>query len=127
MAHQRPAGFGFLAVCCFAFAVLMAVFLADDAHVGELLVDRVIVGVAGALALLAGEALWFVRKWAYRASLAFAGMLVLILFLVMDPSLAGLVMAAVSLLYIGFALRAVHRGTRPGPTAGRIRVPAPRP
>lgn len=124
MHPDRPAGFGFLAVCCFAFALLMAAFLADDAHVGDLLVDRMIVGVTGALGLLTAEALWFVRRWAFRASLAFAGVFVVILFALMDSSPAGLVMMAASLLCLGLALRVVYQGLRAGPT---IRIPVSRP
>ena len=124
MVHTRPASFGFLAVCCFVFAMLMAAFLADDAHVGELLVDRVIVGVSGALGLLTAEALWFVRRWAFRASLAFAGMLAVILFAMMDSSLAGLALVAGSLLCLAIALRVVYHGLHAGPT---IRIPVPRP
>ena len=124
MHHTRPAGFGFLAVCAFGFALLMAAFLANTAHVGDLLVDRMIVGVTGALGLLTAEALWFVRGWAFRASLAFAGMFVVILFAMMDSSLAGLVMVGGSLLCLALALRVVYLGLRAGPT---IHIPAPRP
>lgn len=124
MHPHRPAGFGFLAICCFAFALLMAAFLADTARIGDLVVDRMIAGVTGALGLLTAEALWFVRRWAFRASLAFAGMFVVILFAMLDVSLAGIALMAGMLLVVAIALRAVHHGLHAAPT---IPIPAPRP
>ena len=122
MHPDRPAGFGFLAICCFAFALLMAAFLADTARIGDLVVDRMIAGVTGALGLLTAEALWFVRRWAFRASLAFAGMFGVILFAVMGSSLAGLALVACLVIVIAIALRVVHNGLHAAPT---IRIPAP--
>lgn len=122
MRLHRPAGFGFLAICCFAFALLMAAFLADTARIGDLVVDRMIAGVTGALGLLAAEALWFVRRWAFRASLAFAGMFVVILFAMLDTSLAGIAVLAGMLLATAIALKVVYQGLHAAPT---IRIPAP--
>lgn len=125
MPHDRPAGFGFLAICCFAFALLMAAFLAHTARIGDLIVDRMIAGVTGALGalgLLAAEALWFVRRWAFRASLAFAGMFVVIIFAMLDTSLAGIAVLAGMLLATAIALKVVYQGLHAALT---IRTPAP--
>jgi hypothetical protein len=122
MRLHRPAGFGFLAICCFAFALLMAAFLADTARIGDLVVDRMIAGVTGALGLLAAEALWFVRRWAFRASLAFAGMFVMILLAMMHSSLAELAMVACLMVVIAIALKVVYQGLHAPST---IRIPAP--
>lgn len=124
MRAPRPPDFGFLAGGSLVFALLMAGLLADAVPTDELLSSRMFAGVAGALALLTAEALWFVRPWAFRASLAFAGMLVVFVFALVGSSRDGLGLAAFALMFIGVSLRAVHRGLRAGPT---IRIPAPRP
>lgn len=129
MRPKRPDDFGFLAGFTFLFALLMAGLLAATEPSDTRFVDRTVEGLAGALGLLTAEALWFVRKWAYRATQAFVGMLVLIVLAVFanDPSLPALAFVAFALLCAGMALRAVHRGLHPRRASSRIPLPARRP
>lgn len=115
MRAKRPPGFGFLAVCSFLCAGAMAWLLQvapDD--IPHPLVVRFAFGATGALALVTAEALWRVRRWAFSASLAFAGT-----FLVMPVAVTGrweaVVISGVSALFIAVALSIVYNGLFPLP------------
>lgn len=97
MHHKRPDDFGILAVCVFAFALL----------------------VAGALALVTAEALWRVRPWGYSASIAFAGSFV-VMPIVLDPGWSAVAFSGVAALFIVVALSIVYRGLFPDPTLLRV-------
>ena len=127
MRPKQPEGFyilSFLAVLC---ACSMAVLVADPSTDPVPLVRaRMVYGVTGVLALVTAEALWCVRKWAFRASLALASMYGVMVFVLLELAPA-LFVAAGSAVFIAIALRVVYRGLYSGPTVGRIRIPAPLP
>ena len=124
----HPAGFVVLSGCSFLCACVMALGLADG--VGDLahpLAGRFALAATGALALVTAEALFFVRRWAFSASLAFAVSLMATIFVVaqsVDISLVAATVVAIPVItalpFVYNGLRSVHAIT-PGPQ--RIRVP----
>ncbi|HEX6750975.1 MAG TPA: hypothetical protein VF092_27045 [Longimicrobium sp.] len=65
---RRRTGFRLLAAC----AAVIGAALAHELYHGEELVARVFLAISAALALVAADALWRDRPWAYRATVALA-------------------------------------------------------
>ena len=104
----------------------MALGLAD----GELAsgpADRFVLAATGALALVTAEALAFVRRWAFSASLAFTASFAAAIFVLASSNDGIFAIAAIMALPILTALAFIYNGLRsvvtitPGPQ--RIRVP----
>lgn len=73
----RPEGFGLIAGVAWTFAAVMAYALfVADASAGDgpfaMVAPRAFAALLAALAFVAGEAIWNVRPWAWRASVALA-------------------------------------------------------
>lgn len=127
MRASRPEGFGFFTLCALACAYFMAVLLAGNGlHHDYLLLQRLAVGITGALALVAAEAIWFERRWAFRASLALGAMFLPMEFLVAGDLTIGFGLSIPALLLIVSALLTVRRGIA-ARHASRTPIRTPRP
>lgn len=129
MRPTRPDGFGLYAFCSCVCAGCMALLLTDVMlYPGPSLPGRLAIGATGAFGLVTAEALWFVRRWAFPASLAFAGAFVAMLFVagvVMADLTIGFMLAIVVLIFLFPALVKVRAGIASRYTGAP--VPAPRP
>ena len=128
MRAPRPEGFGFFALCALACACFMAVLLSRGTlHQHYLPLQRLAVGATGALALVAAEAIWCVRRWAFPASAALAAMFMVMLFLVLGDLTAGFIVSIPSLLLIASGLVTVRKGIAASLSGIHVPVPAARP
>jgi uncharacterized membrane protein len=124
----HPAGFVVLSGCSFLCACVMALGLADGVEdLAHPLAGRFALATTGALALVTAEALFFVRPWAFSASLAFAASFAATILVTARSTDDFLVIATVVVVPVLIALMFVYNGLRsvrtitPGPQ--RIRVP----
>jgi hypothetical protein len=111
----------FLAACALLCALALAILLATG---DDLPPVRFALGATGALALVTAEALAFVRRWAFGASLAFAGSFVATIFVATHDVVVAVVGTCPTVLPILVALSVVHNGlaARPGTTQGNPRL-----
>lgn len=109
MRPPRPAGFGFLCACSLIAAVAMALLLSEE-PLDVTPAARLAMACTGALALVTAEALAYVRRWAFGASLAFAGVFPVMTMLVSGSVIGSVGMWGPGAVFAVFALAVVHEG-----------------